>query len=131
MKEKKPFATPNRYSVVSIEEVLPIIEPYKIRSKKKYHSFNGFEVKINHSIRLQCFKDLGTTCVKCGLKGEFFAIESKSDERPHLNLYGIRDGEEILITHDHIIPKSKGGKDFIGNSQTMCAYCNHEKGDSF
>jgi 5-methylcytosine-specific restriction endonuclease McrA len=118
-----------RHAVVSVEEVLPLIEPYKIKSKKKFHPFSGIEVKINRSVRLQCFAQLGTVCSRCGLMGEFFAIESISEERPHLNLYGVRDGEQILITRDHIRPMSKGGKDSIGNSQTMCAYCNRDKAD--
>lgn len=34
------------------------------------------------------------------------------------------------MTKDHIIPKSKDGKDDISNYQTMCYKCNLEKGNN-
>lgn len=49
----------------------------------------------------------------------------------HLNLYAVdENGKEILMTKDHIIPKSKGGKDHISNYQTMCVRCNMTKGNN-
>ena len=35
------------------------------------------------------------------------------------------------MTKDHIIPKSKGGKNELSNYQTMCTYCNNEKADKY
>jgi 5-methylcytosine-specific restriction endonuclease McrA len=34
------------------------------------------------------------------------------------------------MTKDHIVPKSKGGKDMLSNTQTMCVICNTKKGDT-
>ena len=52
-------------------------------------------------------------------------------ENPHLNLYGrMRNGRLILMTRDHIFPRSKGGGEDISNQQTMCATCNNRKADS-
>lgn len=46
----------------------------------------------------------------------------------HFNLYAMHtDGREILMTKDHVLPKSKGGLDFLGNLQTMCQPCNGQK----
>ena len=39
------------------------------------------------------------------------------------------NGEEILMTKDHILPRSKGGIDDISNYQTMCKLCNEAKGN--
>lgn len=47
----------------------------------------------------------------------------------HLNLWGVKDGEEVLFTHDHVLARGLGGKDNLDNTQTMCCYCNWEKGD--
>lgn len=52
------------------------------------------------------------------------------DKSFHLNLYAIdENGKEVLMTKDHIIPKSKGGADDISNYQTMCERCNEAKGN--
>lgn len=48
----------------------------------------------------------------------------------HFNLYAMNfNGTEILMTKDHILPKAKGGRDHIGNMQTMCKPCNGKKSD--
>lgn len=89
-------------------------------------SINGFKVKTN-TTRLQLFKFKGIKCVSCTRVGAYFAIEiCKGHVSPHLNLYS-HDG--TLMTMDHIVPKSKGGGDFLENLQTMCTKCNGKKAD--
>ena len=45
-------------------------------------------------------------------------------------MYAVDDnGDEILMTKDHILPRSKGGIDDISNYQTMCKPCNEAKGN--
>ena len=57
-------------------------------------------------------------------------INPKSEPRPHLNLYAYTDkGEWVMMTQDHIFPKSKGGSNELSNLQTMCSVCNQAKGD--
>ncbi len=84
------------------------------------------------SDRLKTFKVKGLKCCACGIEGKFFALEIHehgSGEFPHLNLYGINaDGNEVLMTKDHIVPKSKGGRNSLKNYQTMCFPCNYTKG---
>lgn len=118
----------------SVEEVL---EQIKGRSSKTPHQvdFDGDLIKLTSHIYL-CFKKKGVECASCGLKGEYFYKErwenknnTKIDYPWHLSLYGVKDGDEVLMTRDHIIPKSKGGKNYITNYQTMCRPCNLEKGD--
>jgi hypothetical protein len=48
---------------------------------------------------------------------------------PHFNLYAKREGELVQMTKDHIKPRSRGGKDHIGNMQTLCCRCNELKGN--
>jgi 5-methylcytosine-specific restriction endonuclease McrA len=89
------------------------------------------------SLRLRMFKKKGIDCVGCGVKGSFFVKERNlktaqtNDEcRFHLNLYAIRkDGADILMTQDHIVPRSKGGANLMENLQLMCMKCNQKKGD--
>jgi hypothetical protein len=94
--------------------------------------FGDIRVK-NASYRLVNFKIHGVKCIACGIEGKFFAAETgmaKSIyEQYHLNLYGYDDfGDEVLMTSDHIVPLSRGGKNGVENMQTMCKPCNEKKG---
>ena len=90
-----------------------------------------------YSQRYQVFKTKGTKCVKCGIEGTFFALErgahnQQNTDRYHFNLYGLNElGEEVLITKDHILPKSKNGKNSVENYQPMCIHCNGIKSDRY
>jgi hypothetical protein len=139
-----------RHSTYTIEEVLPFVidEPrkdhqYRLKKEDKAtwserykeavsRVYKGLPVKTD-SLRYQVFKTHGTQCVCCGLQGKFFALEAHEVDAErgvfHFNLYGVKDGEEVLITKDHIRPKSKGGADVLSNMQTMCAPCNETKGN--
>ena len=87
--------------------------------------FDGDPIRVS-SLRMVTFKVKGTDCVRCGKKGAYFRKTRSSTDVPwHFNLYAA-DG--TLMTKDHIIPKSKGGKDFLHNMQTMCTHCNRAKG---
>lgn len=91
------------------------------------------QIKVK-SLRLQCFKR-SMSCVKCGLKGTIISADtftSKSDrDGTHFNLYAVSEGKTRLMTKDHIIPKSRGGKNHLSNLQTMCDQCNNKKGDKY
>lgn len=105
------------------------IFPY-IGEKRKDFLCDGvnYSVKMN-SDRMVLFT-LEDSCVTCDVKGEFFKLESshESDRTPHFNFYGIENGEEFLMTKDHILPKYLGGQDELGNYRTMCACCNGMRG---
>lgn len=94
------------------------------------------------SLRYQIFAR-SLVCVSCGLEGKYFAKERSAKKLKdgsgfkataktwHFNLYAVRaDGREILMTKDHVLPRSKGGPDSLENLQTMCAPCNCWKQDS-
>ena len=59
-------------------------------------------IKVMPAIRWQVFQRDHWRCVSCG-----------------------RGSQDDAILHvDHIIPRSKGGKDMLGNYQTLCNICN-------
>ena len=79
------------------------------------------------SLRYMTFYQKGTACAYCGKVGTHFKLCGDPDShRRHFNLFA-DDGS--LITKDHIVPKSKSGKDCVSNMQPMCKACNTEKGN--
>jgi hypothetical protein len=123
-----------RKMILSLEEVLPFVifetpEKAGIKASRQQKLIKGEYIKMS-SYRYQLFALKGIQCVNCKIKGEFFAMEkSGRSKRYHLNLYGRRNNTEVLMTKDHILPKSKGGLDQLENFQTMCVYCNSKKGN--
>lgn len=127
------FPKLERKSIHSIEEIRELIEDVLFEEDKKNAriELDGDFIKGN-SQRYQTFFTKGTRCVCCGIEGKFFAKEKFVNAKSyHLNLYAIDENDkEILMTKDHILPKSKGGKDHISNYQTMCVRCNMTKGNN-
>lgn len=118
----------------SIDEVFNLIgkenlsENYITQNGKHRQSIvvDGYDVYIK-SLRYMTFFQKGTTCSCCGRKGIYFKLDGDEDtNRRHFNLYS-EDG--MLMTKDHIIPKSLGGLDTVSNMQTMCRECNVRKGN--
>lgn len=125
-----------RLKECEIEETLKAIKDYndkpplnETKQPLKRVEFSGQQVKLG-SLRLLTFVVHGTQCVDCGVKAAFFAMERHAiDKNYHLNLWAIREnGQQVLMTHDHILARSLGGADSIANTQTMCMDCNFEKG---
>lgn len=121
-RDKKIYDIKEILSKVIYSEVNP-----KGRNKIKL-DIDGDLIKMN-SLRLNVFKEKGVKCVSCGIEGQFFAKEKPvENESYHFNLYAVNsDGEEVLMTKDHMVAKSKGGLDHLDNMQTMCTKCNKEK----
>lgn len=121
-----------RKETYPVEALLSIVEMH--HTKKDTALFDGDPIKLG-SDRYKLFKKKGVCCVTCGLVGTYFAKErSATKKQPkieswHMNLYGINaEGEEVLMTKDHIVPRVLGGPDHIDNYQPMCQVCNSEKG---
>lgn len=110
------------------DEVLPHFEG---TSSKVRVNFDGHPIKMA-SHRYWTFLRKGLKCVTCGIEGQYFRKERHrvtEEGKYHFNLYAVdSEGDEVLITKDHVIPKSKGGRNHISNYQTMCIVCNMEKG---
>lgn len=80
--------------------------------------------------RLKVFWLKGFKCVHCGIEGNCIIHWKQSKKHSHFDLFHIDEGGRILMTVDHIIPKSLGGKWNMENLQPMCTKCNHKKGDT-
>lgn len=107
-----------------------------VREKKVYFQMCGTRFHLI-SDRYDTFFLKGLSCNYCGIEGKYFWLESNTKDKKtkewtnyHFNLYGIdSNGEEVMLTKDHIVPKSKGGKNCIDNYQCLCVKCNGEKAD--
>jgi len=132
-KKKKPVQPVYlRKGTVSVEEVIEFIPLEKNSKLPKRREYFGENVKLT-SPRYKVFAIKGIQCAHCGLMGTFFALEqslAQNTSKFHFNLYGTdKYGNDIMMTVDHIVPKSKGGPDTIENKQCLCFKCNNKKGD--
>jgi hypothetical protein len=80
---------------------------------------------------MRVFKRDNGKCVGCGKQGHFFGLEKFTKDKTnnmHLNLYHVcKDGGEMLMTLDHIIPDSMGGHRTVKNGRCLCYQCNHTR----
>lgn len=123
MKERKKLV---HLAAFDLDEVFPFITTDE---KKREYAANGetHQVRMN-SDRYFVFKN-SKECVSCGLSGSKMILDiNPGDQSPHFNLYAEENGRLVLMTKDHILAKSKGGKDELSNYQTMCSICNNLKG---
>lgn len=63
-------------------------------------------------------------CVICGVEGTKFCLGVDSAGGKHWDLYS---EDDIALSLDHIVPKSRGGKNSLDNAQIMCTMCNSLK----
>lgn len=102
----------------------------------------GREVSLASGIGL--FQSISgpITCWKCKCTADrWISTLGQNDKKskPVLNLYatytkktkkGQLISKLVLMTRDHIIPKSRGGKDCVANLRPGCELCNGQRGSS-
>ena len=119
-----------RLGKVQVRDVLKAI------ADKRPLDFHGV-VCDTASTRLLPYHVHGVSCCVngCTISGQYFAVEraishaTEVSAKWHLNLYGIKNGQEIMMTSDHKLPKSRGGLNDISNRQPMCLPHNASKGN--
>ena len=63
-------------------------------------------------------------CPVCNIKADNISLSVDKGGGKHWDLFS----GDHLLTIDHIVPKSKDGKNNLTNYQLMCRICNHKKG---
>lgn len=86
-----------------------------------------FSVYAN-SQRYILFHEKGCTCVKCGATATKAYLCDTGSGRAHFNFIVEIDGEDFLLTKDHVEAKSGGGANAQKNYVPMCQRCNQLKG---
>lgn len=108
------------------DEVFPFITSDEER-RDYFVDDECFSVRMN-SQRYFIFQAC-PSCVSCGITGNKFVLEQNpNDKSPHFNFYAVNSHSMILMTKDHIHPRSHGGENRHSNYQTMCSVCNNLKG---
>lgn len=91
----------------------------KIKNKTYLVNMNSSRYKVFRNNR---------KCVACKLEATVVLLEQHCQptrgKKAHFEFYGEKDGLYVLMTKDHIIPRSKGGGNNLDNLQTMCMDCN-------
>jgi hypothetical protein len=126
MENDKIIPTHNGLKRIKTYTLDEIFDYLKANPHAKVMMEGEYKVKLQ---RAKTFMKKGITCVRCGMTGSFFALELDKGNGVHLDLYAIDGGEEVLMTIDHIIPKSMGGVNKMINFQIMCKICNELKGN--
>lgn len=86
------------------------------KNQEKYSS-------VNFMIRSRLFKGLQSDSMK--IRSFFYDEKYKIENAAYCQYCG----SNMQLTIDHIIPKSKGGKDIGDNFLTVCKSCNSSKGN--
>lgn len=121
----------------SIEEVFQMIGEDNLKTECYNKSSKSVENQIEvdgytvytRSLRYMTFYQKGCKCCVCGKEGTHFTLDESHSDNPMRKHFNLRADDGTLITKDHIIPKSRGGRDHISNMQTMCCVCNKAKGN--
>lgn len=95
-------------------------------------SFHRTATSRHSCVSLRTFGIHGTKCKCCGLKGNRVIAWRDAGGSVHVDLFyhdSVKD-TFTLMNRDHIIPKSKRGRNSVWNYQTMCQPCNTKKGNN-
>lgn len=124
-------------SFFPLEEILPLLQRKK---NTIVLNIQGKNIRVRAKVpRLRLFiRDRKCAC--CGIEGNLFAVDTIITKKgmqatpPYLNLYchePEKGNNYVMMTLDHIIPKSMGGRQVPSNTQAMCINCNQKKKNNF
>lgn len=127
----------NESKKYSVEEVFQMIGEDNLKTECYNKSNKSVENQIEvdgytvytRSLRYMTFYQKGCKCCVCGKEGTHFTLDDSHGDNPMRKHFNLRADDGTLMTRDHIVPKSRGGRDHINNMQTMCCDCNKAKGN--
>ena len=91
-------------------------------------SMTQLQIDFKEHSRLTVFAQPGgLVCKHCGLIGTRLILRMTPNGQKH---WEVISDDLIPLTVDHILPRSKGGKNIMENYQTLCVYCNQKKGNN-
>lgn len=116
-----------------------ILKTYTIDEIKSYGDAEFFYDKkvTDKKIKLrraQILNEIGHHCSEegCHLSGFHYGLGIDKGGGIHLDLYGYdKDGDLVMVTIDHIKPKSKGGSDSVENLRPYCKIHNEIKANEY
>ena len=69
-------------------------------------------------------------CWQCGVEADRFIVKHHVNDRnkpPVLELFAHTGKSLVMMTRDHIVPKSLGGLDHVDNLRPACERCNGKR----
>lgn len=116
-----------RFGRFRVEDVVPHCG--KVRHRFRLPD-GGKELSVRMGAQRMILMGRTQECACCGMEGKYFWLEKSGCLPPHFNLYGEDDeGYPVMMTVDHILPRSKGGATTQDNIQLLCRRCNTAKKD--
>ena len=116
-----------------LENVIPhIVQSGNTTQERKQKTYRTYHVggqffRVKMSGQRMSLMGREQECACCGHTGVLFRLESSGCYQPHFNLYGAHESGLILMTMDHIKPRSSGGNTLPDNLQLLCKICNEWK----
>lgn len=110
-------------------------EGFDILSQEVKHDRLARGKRVNRPSGWNLFSRLQGQPIKCwccGIEADRWVAEKGSKDlvgHPDLNLYALGPNGVVLMTRDHIIPKSLGGVDDWRNMRPGCSICNERRGN--
>lgn len=131
-KRLKLLRLTNGYTRIQLFPIAKVIDRIGLGRWSFFAGAKQYNISMNQ-VRMLLMKQT-QKCACCEIEGAYFWLEKNGCFSPHFNLYGHghepeESGRPILMTMDHITPKSKGGLTTLKNVQLLCSRCNALKGN--
>jgi 5-methylcytosine-specific restriction endonuclease McrA len=128
LNESKKYSIEEVFRMIGEENLKTTCYNKSNKSEENQIEIDGYTV-YTRSLRYMTFYQKGCKCCVCGKEGTHFTLDDSGSDNPLRRHFNLRADDGTLMTKDHIIPKSRGGRDHISNMQTMCCVCNKAKGN--